>query len=137
MKHMNNSRSLDIALLLMRLAFGGLMIINHGWGKLQKLLDGPPIKFADPLGVGNPLSLQLAVLGEVICPILLVIGLFTRWAAIPALITMLVAAWIIHGGDPFKEQEKALMFAVAYLVLFLTGPGRYSIDTWWKNRQMV
>lgn len=134
---MNDSRSLDIALLLLRLAFGGLMIINHGWGKLMKLLAGPPIKFADPLGLGSTISLQLAVLGEVICPILLVIGLFTRWAAIPALITMLVAAWIIHGGDPFKEQEKALLFAVSYLVLFLTGPGRYSIDTWWKNRQMV
>ena len=135
--NMNNTQKLDISLLLMRLTFGGLMIINHGWGKLEKLLAGPPIKFGDPLGVGTELSRQLAVFGEVICAFLLVIGLFTRWAAIPALITMLVAAWIVHGGDPFKEQEKALLFAAAYVVRLILGPGRYSLDAWWKSRQMV
>lgn len=133
----NDAQKLDISLLLLRLAFGGLMVINHGWGKLNKLLAGPPIKFADPLGLGEQLSLQLAVFGEVACAILLVLGLFTRWAAVPALITMLVAAWIVHGDDPFKQQEHALLFGVVYLVLIIMGPGRYSIDAWWKNRSLV
>lgn len=134
---MSDNRKLDISLLILRLAFGGLMIINHGWRKLDKLLAGGEIKFADPLGIGTELSLQLAVLGEVVCAALITVGLFTRLASIPAMITMFVAAWIVHGGDPFKEQEHALLFGVVYLVLFLIGPGRYSIDNWWKNRQMV
>lgn len=134
---MNDNRKLDISLLILRLTFGGLMILNHGWRKLGKLLAGGEIKFADPLGIGAELSLQLAVFGEVVCAALLVVGLFTRYASIPALITMLVAAFIVHGDDPFKDKEHALLFAVVYFVLFLLGPGRYSIDNWWKNRQMV
>ena len=134
---MSDTRKLDISLLLLRLAFGGLMVINHGWGKLNKLLAGPPIKFADLFGLGSELCLQLAVVGEVLCAILIVLGLFTRIAAVPALITMLVAAFIVHGGDPLGDKEHALLFAVAYLVILILGPGRYSIDGWWKSRQLV
>ena len=134
---MSDTRKLDISLLILRLAFGVFMILNHAWRKLDKLLAGPPIKFADPFGLGAELSLQLAVLGEVVCAALLVLGLFTRIAAVPALITMLVAAFIIHGGDPLGDKEHALLFGVVYLVVMILGPGRYSIDSWWRNRQLV
>jgi putative oxidoreductase len=131
-----DSRNFDRSLLLLRLTFGGLMIINHGWRKLLKLLNEDPIKFADPIGIGTEASLWLAVFGEVICPILLILGLFTRLAAVPALITMLVAAFVVHGTDPFGDKEGALLFAVPYLVLLLSGPGRYSLDYWWEQRRL-
>ncbi|MEO0725877.1 MAG: DoxX family protein [Bacteroidota bacterium] len=134
---MTENNRLDISLLILRLAFGGFMILNHGLSKLDKLMAGPPIKFADPFGVGTELSLQLAVLGEVICPIFIILGLFTRVAAIPALITMLVAAFIIHGADPLGDKEHALLFGVGYLVIMILGPGRISIDAWWKSQQLV
>ncbi|MEL6655129.1 MAG: DoxX family protein [Bacteroidota bacterium] len=134
---MTENNRLDISLLMLRLTFGGFMIFNHGLRKLDKLMAGPPIKFADPFGVGAELSLQLAVLGEVICPIFIILGLFTRVAAIPALITMLVAAFIIHGADPLGDKEHALLFGVGYLVIMILGPGRISIDAWWKSRQLV
>ncbi|RMF01392.1 MAG: DoxX family protein [Bacteroidetes bacterium] len=130
-------RNYDWALLLLRLTFGGLMIINHGWGKMLKLFGEGPVQFADPLGIGAEPSLWLAVLGEVVCPILLVLGLFTRLAALPALITMLVAAFIVHAGDPFADKEHALLFAIPYAILFLLGPGRYSVDHWWEQRQIA
>jgi len=134
---MTENNRLDISLLMLRLTFGGFMIFNHGLRKLDKLMAGPPIKFADPFGVGAELSLQLAVLGEVICPIFIILGLFTRVAAIPALIMMLVAAFIIHGADPLGDKEHALLFGVGYLVIMILGPGRISIDAWWKSRQLV
>jgi putative oxidoreductase len=49
-------------------------------------------------------------------------------AAIPPLITMLTAAFIIHAADPWAKQEFALLYAVAYLTLIFTGAGRYSLD---------
>jgi len=118
----------DIGLLLLRLTFGGLMAINHGWPKLQKFFADDPVKFADPFGIGMSGSLGLAVFAELICGFLLVIGLFTRTAAVPLIITMLVAAFIIHGADPLAKKEMALLYLIPYIVLALTGAGQYSLD---------
>lgn len=131
---MKNNQT-DLSLLLLRLVFGGFMILNHGWGKMMKFFADDPIKFADPIGMGMEASLGLAVFAEVICAFLLVIGLFTRWSAVPALITMLVAAFVIHGADSFKDKESALLFGVVYLVLMLVGAGRYSVDGWLAQRK--
>ena len=116
-----------IGLLILRVTLGGVMLFAHGGGKLVNFADVSS-KFPDPLGVGSPLSLGLAVFAEVFCAIAIMLGLFTRAAAVPLLITMLVAAFIVHGDDPFKKQEFALLYAVPFLALILTGPGRYSID---------
>lgn len=118
----------DIALLLLRLTFGGLMLMNHGWGKMMKLFSGDPNKFADPIGLGAPVSLGLTVFAEALCAALIVIGLFTRWASIPLVVTMLVAALIVHGSDPFADKEMALLYVTAYAAIGLLGAGNFSID---------
>ena len=41
---------------------------------------------------------------------------------------MLVAAFIVHGADPFAKKEKALLYAICFLVIAITGAGKYSID---------
>lgn len=125
---MMHSKSNDIALLLLRITFGGLMIINHGWGKMMRLFGEGPIKFADPIGLGPEISLYLTVFAEVICGVLLIIGLFTRYATIPLIITMLVALFVIHGDDPFGDKEGALVFLIPYICLLIAGPGEYSVD---------
>lgn len=103
------------------------MAYSHGWGKLQKMLGGD-MSFADPLGVGEEVSLVLAVFAEVVCAILVALGLFTRAALIPLIITMMVAVFIIHADDPFGKQEFGLLYLVPYVTLFLTGPGKISLD---------
>ncbi|MFK7937726.1 MAG: DoxX family protein [Saprospiraceae bacterium] len=118
----------DLSLLLLRLTFGGLMAINHGYPKLMKLLGDGPIKFGDPIGIGVETSLYLVVFAELVCAILIVIGLFTRFATIPLIITMFVAAFIVHWGDGFKEMEHAILFLVSYIVLLREGAGSYSLD---------
>lgn len=118
----------DIGLLLLRLTFGGLMAFSHGWPKLQKFFSEDPIKFADPFGIGMTGSLGLTVFAEVICGLLLTVGLFTRGAAVPLIITMLVAAFIIHGADPLAKKEMALLYLIPYIVLAITGAGQYSLD---------
>lgn len=116
----------DLALLILRLGFGGFML-THGIPKISKLGDSP-IEFPDPLGVGPTFSLILTLIGEVLAPLLIVIGFKTKLAAIPTAITMLVAAFVIHLSDPLSTKEHALLFFIAYLVIFLAGPGKYSID---------
>ena len=102
-------------------------LITHGWGKFNKLISGN-FEFPDPIGIGASPSLFLAVIGEFICPLLIIIGFKTRWAAVPSAITMFVAAFIVHASDPFGTKEKALLFLVIFIVIILVGPGKYSID---------
>jgi len=116
------------ALLLMRLSVGVLML-SHGIGKFQNLFGSEPIQFSDPLGLGATASLAFAVFAEVFCSILLIIGLGTRFAAIPLFITMMVATFVIHINDGFDKQEFPILYAVIYFTLAIIGPGRYSLDS--------
>ncbi|MCF8277816.1 MAG: DoxX family protein [Flavobacteriales bacterium] len=123
----NKPIQIDLGLLLLRLASGGFMAYSHGWGKLQGMLEGD-FSFADPIGIGETPSLILTVFAEFVCGILVALGLFTRAALIPLIITMVVAVFIIHAEDPFSKQEFGLLFLVPYLTLFLAGPGKFSLD---------
>ena len=118
---------ISTALLILRVVIG-IFMLTHGWGKMETLFSGEPIQFPDPIGVGATASLALAVFTEVLCSILLIIGLGTRLAATPLLITMLVAAFIVHANDGFAKQEFALLYAVIYLTIAIIGAGKYSLD---------
>lgn len=121
--------SIDLILLLNRIVIATFML-GHGWGKFLKLTGTEPIKFSDPLGMGTTASLSLAVFAEVFCSLLIFFGLTTRLAAIPLLITMAVAAFIVHANDPFGKKEMALLYLLVYLTIAIAGPGKYSMDNW-------
>ncbi len=121
-----NLNATHLSVLLLRLAAGGFML-THGYGKLQQLMAGE-FQFADPIGVGPEVSLVLAVFAEFFCSLLVMLGLGTRLATIPLIVTMAVAAFIAHGADPFGRKEMALLYLVIYVVLLLTGSGKYSVD---------
>jgi putative oxidoreductase len=121
-----NKNVTDLGLLILRIGFAG-MLLTHGIPKINLLFENP-IKFADPIGVGETATLILALIGEVVAPILILIGFKTKLATIPSIITMLVAVFVIHANDPIDVKEKAILYLVAFLVIFLTGAGKYSID---------
>ncbi|WP_396634686.1 DoxX family protein [Maribacter sp. R86514] len=123
---MKNTLLKDIGLAFFRIAISAMML-THGLPKFQKLISGD-FEFADPFGIGAAPSLFLAVIGEFICPILIIIGFKSRLAAIPAAITMAVAAFITHGADDFSTKEKALFYLVAFITISLVGPGKFGID---------
>jgi len=117
--------SLDFGLLIMRIGFSvGLM--THGYGKFLKVVQGN-FQFGDPIGIGPGFSLVLAALGEFVAPILIILGWKTRLATIFPSLTMLVAFAIAHDGDPFSKKEKAFIYLIAFLTLYFTGPGKYSL----------
>lgn len=121
--------SVDLALLLLRLWFGLSLLVLHGWPKLMGF-SAMAGGFPDPLGVGSRVSLMLALIGEVLCSALIVLGLFTRAAAAGAAITMGVAFAIIHQMTLRGENNGELAYAYfgVFLALFLAGAGRFSMD---------
>ena len=119
-------KQIDVGLVLLRIALGGFMLV-HG---IQKLMGFGEMAdaFPDPIGIGSRLSLILAISAEVGCSVLLIIGLGTRLAVLPLVFTMIVALFIVHGADPWKVKELAAIYLAGYVVLFVTGPGRLSLD---------
>ena len=129
----------SLGLLILRVGIGGYMM-THGWGKLQMVLDGNLDTFGDPVGLGSSTSLILATGAEFFCALLVVIGLGTRYAAMPVVFTMGVAAFLIHRNDPWTmgpglSKEPALLFLIPFLALIFTGAGRFSLDALIKRRR--
>lgn len=121
-KRMNSA-----ALLLLRIVVGGLML-THGIQKYQLLMQGGPIQFADPIGIGPGPSLFLAVFAELVCSALLIIGFATRIVTLPLIITMVVAVFIVHGHQGLETQELPILYLLIYVFLLITGSGKYSVD---------
>jgi putative oxidoreductase len=121
-----HSRTVDLGLFILRVGIS-LLMIPHGWSKLQKLNEGAG-DFYNFLGLGSEVSLLLIVIAVFFCSILLILGIGTRFILIPLIIGMLVVVLMIHGDDPLGDKEHGLLFLVPYVTLFITGPGKHSLD---------
>ncbi len=121
-----NITAINTWLLISRIAIGAIML-THGLPKFQKLIAGN-VQFADPFGIGPTASLALATFAEAGCSILLILGLATRFATIPLIITMLVAIFYAHAADPFGKKELAVIFLILFTGFLILGGGKYSID---------
>src|SRR5690606_3514287 len=122
-----NIQNLHVVLLLTRVLIASFMIV-HGLQKTQLLFGGGEIQFADPIGIGATLSLTLAIFAEVICSGLIFIGFGTRLAVIPLIITMIIAVFVVHADNGFAKQEMGLLYLLTYILLLVTGSGKYSVD---------
>jgi putative oxidoreductase len=121
-----NAKNTDVALLFVRVTVAGLMLA-HGLPKLEMLFSGGSSQFPAVFGLSSATSLALAVFSEVVCSVLILVGLGTRLATIPLIVTMLIAAFYVHGADPFAKKELAILYLLPY-VLLLTGSGKYALD---------
>ena len=119
--------ALSIALFVLRVGAGSLMMIQHGLDKLQHFAQRSH-KFADPFGVGPTASYSLVVFAEFFCAAFIILGLFTRLAALPLVIAMCVALFIANRGHFFGEGESAGIYLVCFLTVLFAGPGKASID---------
>ena len=132
-----SSKAQHAGLLLLRTVPSGIMM-THGWPKFQRLLDQwgseEGVRFFDFMGLGPDISLSLTVLAELVAPAMMVVGLKTRLAAIPAAFTMGVAAFVVHGGDPLGDKELALLYLVCFSAVAFLGAGKWSLDSAMASR---
>lgn len=124
--YIGKSRAYSVLLLVVRLFFG-LLFLTHGYGKLMGHASLPEL-FADPFGLGSIISYWMVVFAEVVCSFALIFGLLQRIALIPMLFTMCTAFFIVHGPDAFATKELSFIYLVVFVILYITGPGKYSFD---------
>lgn len=120
----------DVGLLVLRV-FGGGLLFLHGWHKLFAGTENQQGMMAD---AGIPgFFMHLYIVSEVIAPVLLVLGIFTRLSALSIVVTMLVILYVLpfpimalneHGAWVVELQ---VLYLAIPLGLFFTGPGRFSV----------
>ena len=118
------------AMLVLRLGAGGLMMINHGFGKMKNF-SAMANSFSDPIGIGTTASLSLVIFAEFFCAAFIILGLFTRLAAIPLVIAMAVAFFYAHDMNFSSGKgggESALLFLTCFITILFAGPGKVSLD---------
>lgn len=128
----------DLGKLLLRLAVGGLMLF-HG---LHKLFDGIGSIKGMLAAQGLPEFIAYGVLvGEVVAPCLIILGILTRPAALVLAFTMVVAWLMVGMGDSLLLDktgawaiESLVYFFLAALAIAFCGAGRYSVmgDPAWR-----
>ncbi len=126
-------RYADAGLLFLRFGPGFIMAYTHGWDKLTHFGDYAQ-DFYSFLGLGGAFTLGIAVFAELICSILIVLGLGTRMASIPLLITMMIIVFDVGAGKPIYKIETPLLYMMIFVVLMITGAGKYSLDYKFFNK---
>jgi putative oxidoreductase len=106
--------------------FFGVMFFTHG---LQKMMNFSILSdsFPSVLGLGSYTTLMVSIFCEFCCSLFLIAGLLHRLVLIPMIVTMAVAFFDIHDAM-MPEGELALIYLIVFIILFFTGPGRYSFD---------
>lgn len=126
------NRADDFGKLLLRVTVGGLMLF-HGISKLNRGITGIEKRLTD---AGLPAWIAPGVyVGEIVAPVLLIIGLWTRPSALVIVFNMVMAIYLSHSKDVLKLSERGgswaietpMFFLLAAVAVACLGPGRYSL----------
>ncbi|MBE6234309.1 MAG: DoxX family protein [Bacteroidales bacterium] len=123
--HYCRQRGISFLILCLRLFFGALFMM-HGLDKIMNF-EQLSYTYPDVMGLGSYMTLMLAIFTEFCCSVFLITGLMFRITVIPMIVSMAVAFFDIHDAM-MPEGELSLIYLVLFLVLYITGPGRYSLD---------
>ena len=118
-------KGVSLLILVVRVIFG-ILFFTHGVDKMMNfnsLVDSYPSVF----GFGSYMTLMVTIFCEFCCSLFLIAGLLVRIMTIPMIIAMGVAFFDVHDAM-MPEGELALIYFIMFIILFLVGPGRYSID---------
>ena len=126
-----SSSTKSMLILFARIIFG-FLFLSHGVAKIHFYIDAPHT-FPNPIGLGSTLSLWLVLFAEILCSLGFIIGALFRLSLIPMIFTMCIAVFVIHSGDLLAVKELSLMYLTIFVLLYITGPGRYSIDGIFKR----
>ena len=101
----------------------GLLKIQNLSGAIFLFSNVHPVPFLAPW-----LAAYLVTTAELVCPVLLVLGLAARLAALPMLVMVLVIQFVVGAADPAFHLTEHYYWMFLLAVIITKGPGRLSID---------
>ena len=135
---LKNFQSVEFVPLLLLRLYLFYVLWFAGVGKIDSF-----DKFSGYLGtLGVPLPdifTWLVILTEAGGAVLLLVGLFVRWATIPLLIVMFFAGYLVHYQNGWPHEANGIEFAAIYSLMLLSllcfGGGKYlSLDYWVSSK---
>jgi putative oxidoreductase len=122
----------DIAKLLLRVSIG-IMMLFHGFHKVINGIGGVRYLVTN---AGLPEFFAYGVfIGELVFPVLIVLGLYARVASLGLAFTMLMAIFLAHGSSLFElgkhgapTFELPFLYMISCIVIFLLGSGKYAVN---------
>ena len=115
----------SLLILVVRVVFGVLFFM-HGVDKMMNF-NTLVVGYPSVLGFGSYTTLMVTIFCEFCCSLFLIAGLLVRIMTIPMIVAMGVAFFDIHDAI-MAEGELSLIYFIMFILLFLSGPGRYSLD---------
>ncbi|WP_313571755.1 DoxX family protein [Pantoea piersonii] len=119
---------INAGLFFLRLTGCLLLLYVHGLPKVFHFSE-ELTRIEDPFGLGPYMSLIPAIFAEVICPIFILFGLFTRLACLPIIGVLLVAMTVVHPGWSIAEGQFGWLLLIIFTTLAITGPGQWRIGS--------
>lgn len=118
-------KGVSFLIFALRVVFGVLFFL-HGLDKISNFSQ-LSLNYPSVLGFGSYMTLMLSIFCEFCCSLFLIAGLLTRIITIPMIVAMGVAFFDVHDAM-MPEGELSLIYFIVFIILFLVGPGRFSID---------
>ena len=118
-------KGVSLFILILRLFFG-VMFFLHGVDKMMNFSELSET-FPNVFGFGSYMSLMVSIFCEFCCSLFLMAGLLIRLMLLPMITAMAVAFFDIHDAM-LPQGELALIYLIVFFLIFLTGPGKYSLD---------
>lgn len=126
-------RTEDLAKFILRITLGLLMLF-HGVGKLVNLQTLGFIK-NQLEGIGmHPIFAYGVYVGEIVAPLLIILGIYSRFGGFLIFLNMLFAIGLVHMNDLLNLTEHGgwrlelqAFYLIVGLVIMLIGSGRYAI----------
>lgn len=121
-------RAQDVGLLFLRVSAALFLLWVHGLPKLLHF-SSELQRIEDPLHLGAQVTLCLAIFAEVLCPLLILVGIFVRLACVPILFLLAVAVFWVHPEWSLEQGQFAWLLLILFSTLLLTGPGRLAVSS--------
>lgn len=124
-------KGISVLILMVRVVFG-VLFFTHG---LDKMINFNELSqnYPSVLGFRGYTVLMVTIFCEFCCSLFLISGFLVRIMTVPMIIAMGVAFFDVHDAM-MPEGELALIYFLVFIILFIFGPGRYSLDYVIDNR---
>jgi putative oxidoreductase len=102
-------------------------MMSHGYQKISDF-NGTAAHMPHLFGFSGAVNASLVIFAEFFCALFVILGLFTRLACVPIIVTMFVALYMVHHLHFFSDGEAAAIYLMGFITLLIIGPGKVSVD---------